>query len=59
MLLHAQPIFVADFDPTISPFVVIGTFGWIKQGFFGILFQENEKKFKKKFKKYIQIIQIY
>lgn len=43
VLLHAQPIFVTDFNATVSPFVVIGTFCWIEQSFFGILKKDREK----------------
>lgn len=30
VFFHAQPIFVTDFDATVSPFIVVGTFCWIE-----------------------------
>lgn len=45
MLLHAKPIFVTDFNATVSPFIVVGAFGWIKQSFFCILKVEVKERY--------------
>lgn len=30
MFLHSEPVLVADVDATVSPFIVVSTFGWIE-----------------------------
>lgn len=45
MLLHSEPVFVADVDATIPPFIVIGSLSWIEQSLFGILHEWNWKYF--------------
>lgn len=37
MLLHAQPVLVADVDATVAPLVVVGPPGRIQERFLGML----------------------